>query len=263
MSDTRDSSAITPKAAIVIGICTLSAVTLWSFGIRETIALLAGGDATAWSKALAFAAFIVFGDLVGTKISDVPRHTLRQILERAVVTAAAGLILAINARALIAGVNLFVPKVGVWSLDNLLRAFLMYVLGAVFVSVGYSLFIPGHFARKAARQNQPEKAAEVLPKYTLRRQVIKTWNGIKGRWFIVLANYWYMNLLPWGWLTAEVGFGIVSCGINIYTAYKSTCKDLDAPFARGLLARLSGGPAAAAAPLAEALSRQPDPPSDK
>ena len=239
MSDMRDQAALTPRAMIIIAVCTLSAAVLWSFGIGGTVSLLTAGDRTVWSKAMAFAAFIVFGDMVGTRISDVPRHTLRQILERAAVTAAAGFVLALNARALIAGVTLLVPKVGLWSLGNLLRAFLMYVLGAVFVSVCYTLFIPGYFARKAARENQPDRAAELQAKYTLPRQVIKTWNGIKGRWWIVLANYWYMNLLPWGWLTPELGFGIVSCGINIYTAYKSTSKELDAPFVQGVLGRLS------------------------
>ncbi len=237
----RNESTLSPVAIITIVVCTIAALALWSLGIRQAVALLAGGDRTAWSKVVAFAGFIVFGDLVGTRISDAPRHTRWQTVERAVVTAIAGLILAINARALIAGVNLLLPQAGTWSLANLLRAALMYVLGAVFVSGCYTLFVPGHFARKAARRNQPGEGPAILAKYTLSRQVIKTWNGIKGRWSVVLANYWYMNLLPWGWLTSDVGFGIVSCCINIYTAYKSTSRDLDAPFAQRLTGRLLNG----------------------
>lgn len=132
----------------------------------------------------------------------------------------------------------------------------MYVLGAVFVSGCYSLVIPGWFARKVIRENHPSNAAGLLPKYTLRRQVLKTWNGIKGRWSVVLANYWYMNLLPWGWLTPELGFGVVACAINIYTAFKSTSRDLDAPFGRRLWRRpaSSGGRSMRSAPSAAVLS---------
>ena len=236
MDQTREEANLGPAAVITIACCCAGAAVLWSLGIWETLSLLAAGDRTVWSKAIVFAGLIVFGDLVGTRISDVPRHNLRQTLQRAAVTAAGGFLLAVNARALIAGVSLLVPQVAVWSLANLLRAMLMYVLGAVFVSGCYTLFIPGYLARKAARENEPETAPAVMAKYTFGRQVVKTWNGIKGRWSVVLANYWYMNLLPWGWLTADLGFGIVSCCINIYTAYKSTSKELDAPFA-GRLAR--------------------------
>jgi hypothetical protein len=56
----------------------------------------------------------------------------------------------------------------------------------------------------------------------------------------MLANYWYMNLLPWGWLTSDVGFGIVCCGVNIYVAFKSTARGLDAPFGQRLWGRLAG-----------------------
>ena len=239
MDKARDEAVLSPAAVVTMICCTAACMVFWSFGIRQTLSLLIGRDPTVWSKALVFAGLIVFGDLVGTRISDVPRHTRRLILQRAAVTAVAGFVLAVNARALIAGVSLFVPKAGVWSLANVLRAFLMYVLGAVFVSGCYTLFVPGFFARKVARQNHPERAGEILAKYTLPRQVVKTWNGIKGRWWIVLANYWYMNLLPWGWLSPDIGFGIVSCGINIYTAFKSTSRELDAPFAERLWNRLT------------------------
>jgi hypothetical protein len=241
MSEGREAEVIGPAAWVSIACCTVGCLAFWSFGISETLRLLVGLDGTVWSKALAFTAFIVFGDLVGTRISDVPRHNLRQTLARSAAAAAVGLVLAMNARALILGVNLFVPQAGTWSIVNALRAGLMYVLGAVFVSFGYSLVVPGYFARKAARENQPPKAAELIAKYTLRRQIIKTWNGVKGRWWVVLANYWYMNLLPWGWLTADVGFGIVCCGVNIYVAFKSTAKGLDAPFGQRLWGRLPGG----------------------
>jgi hypothetical protein len=180
MSEGREEEVLGPAAWFSIACCTIACLVFWSFGIGPTLRLLVGLDATVWSKALAFTAFIVFGDLVGTRVSDVPRHNLRQTLERAAATAAAGLVLAMNARALIIGVNLFVPQAGTWSVVNALRAGLMYVLGAVFVSVCYSLIVPGYFGRKAARENQPDRAAELIAKYTPRRQVIKTWNGVKG-----------------------------------------------------------------------------------
>lgn len=241
MDSVRNEETITPAAVTIIGVCTLAAATLWALGIRETVGLLLAGDRTVWLKTLTFAGLIVLGDVVGTKISDVPRHNLWQTLQRAAVTAVAGFVLALNARTLITGVSVLVPKVGVWSLSNLLRAVLLYGLGAVFVSACYSLFVPGYFARKIIRENQPDTAAELLPKYTLRRQIIKTWNGVKGRWMVVLANYWYMNLLPWGWLTPDIGFGIVTCGINVYLAFKSTSKALNAPFLQRIVGQLRHG----------------------
>lgn len=220
--------------------CTLASLTLWSIGLRETLGLFLAGDRTAWLKALTFCGLIVLGDLVGTRISDVPRHSLRLTIQRAVIMAFAGFVLAVNARSLIAGVSTVVPKAGVWSLNNLLRAVLLYGLGAVFVSLCYSLLLPGYFARRAILENRTDGAAGLLAKYTLRRQVIKNWNGIKGRWMVVIANYWYMNLLPWGWLTSDLGFGMVTCAINIYLAFKSTSKGLNAPFVQRLIGNEAG-----------------------
>jgi hypothetical protein len=122
MDRTRDEAGLGSAAVITIFCCCVGAAVFWSLGIRETLSLLAGGDRTVWSKVAAFAGFIVFGDVVGTRISDVPRHNLRQALQRAAVTAIGGLALAVSARALIAGVSLLVPQVAVWSLANLLRA---------------------------------------------------------------------------------------------------------------------------------------------
>src|SRR5690242_7467205 len=120
MGQARKEADLGPAALITIACCTIGAVVLWSAGIGQTLSSLAGGDRAIWSRALAFVGFIVFGDLVGTRISDVPRHNLRQTLQRAAVTAAGGFALAICARALIAGVSLLVPRAEVWSLANFL-----------------------------------------------------------------------------------------------------------------------------------------------
>jgi hypothetical protein len=216
--------------AAVIAASAVFATFLWAFGIKEVLQLFVHLDPVVWSKAFTFAALVTFGDQVGFRISDAPRHNLSQSLLRGVAVFVSGFLLGLNARAMIEGISYFVPKTGVWSFANLLRSIFIYVGGAVLVSSFYSLLIPGYFAKKVARENYPEKVEEVNEKYTFERQVIKTWSGVLNRWPIILANYWYMNLLPWGWLTAELGFGAVSCVLNIYVSFKSASRGTDESF---------------------------------
>ncbi len=217
-------------ACVGIPLFVATAIFFWSFGVKDIFLPVLSLDKGVWYRALVFALLVVFGDVVGTRLSDVPKHNVRQLLERAAVVFIAGLFLAVNAKALIEGIGLFIPKNGVWSFDNVVRSVLIYATGAVFVSFFYSLFIPGYFAKKIVKESYPDQIDEISRKYSFLRQIIKTWNGAKHRYLVVIPNYGYMNLLPFGWLTPDIGFGIVTCCINIYISFKSTCRATDEPF---------------------------------
>ena len=69
-----------------------------------------------------------------------------------------------------------------------------------------------------------------------KRQVVKTFQGVKTRWPVTFFNYGYMNFLPQGWLTQEIGAAIVMCGANIYIGFMSSREEVKdkAPFVKAM-----------------------------
>ena len=72
-----------------------------------------------------------------------------------------GLIVGLNVRALIAGMDYFVPTIGTWSWNNLIRAVLVYLAGAGLISLLYSILIPAYFIKKVARKSYPDRVDEI------------------------------------------------------------------------------------------------------
>ncbi|MBN3039703.1 MAG: hypothetical protein JW867_01085, partial [Candidatus Omnitrophica bacterium] len=161
-----------------------------------------------------------------------------------------GPLLGINCAFMVSGVNNYFPQTEyIFTFTNLVRGWVMFSSGAIITSILYSMPVPGLFEKIAVNSNYrnndfsvtKEDVEKVYADYSLKKQLLKTLEGVSNRWLVVIPNFIYMNVLPWmavfffGIVSGHLFIRVVSAGlvgtaVRTYVSWKSGKPDLGGNF---------------------------------
>lgn len=212
-------------AYLVIAVAVLLAIYVYWLGTPVLVKAIAGYQTSGIiGKVLRGAVIMMVGDLIGRPMADGVPHKPKDIINRAVIIFLAAIPMMLASFTLISGIDAAWPQQGLWSLQNLGRAFLMFITGAFTITSFYFFCIVPPLEKWVARKHNLPDLDKILDYYSFKRRFPMNYKAVKSRWAIVLPSYACLNLLPFWGVSRLEGLAIISAFNRIFVAFWASRK---------------------------------------